>query len=387
MIANVLNAILPQIHLGVDVVSREQVGMIPAVYVNSQATMAAVGQTINYPIVAQGALEDIVPGVTPPATGGQTVGNGTMTINNSKAYPIAFSAEESLAIMNGQISQYETVIRDSYAQAFRTITNAVEADLAALHVHGSRAYGTPGTAPFNTPNDFSDFAQLGVILDDNGAPSDRHLVLSNGGYGNMIAKQPTLISANTTGDPTILRSGLIVNNLGFGIHKSGQINSFTAGSAASATTNAAGYAAGATVITLASAGTGAVKNGDVIQFAGDNNKYGVVSGDTDVSNGGTITLAGPGLRQAIPAAATAITVVGSAVRNMAFSRNAIHLIARAPASIPGETVVDRTYVTDPVSGLIFELSVYGLYRAVRWEVALAWGVKAAKPDHMATLLG
>ena len=72
-----------------------------------------------------------------------------------------------------------------------------------------------------------------------------------------------------------------------------QIYNPTSGTASGATTNNAGYAVGATTITLASAGTGTILAGDVITFAGDTNQYNVVSGDADVSNGGTITLAAP----------------------------------------------------------------------------------------------
>jgi hypothetical protein len=76
-----------------------------------------------------------------------------------------------------------------------------------------------------------------------------------------------------------------------------------------ATTDATGYALGTKTITLASAGTGALYKGDVITFAGQLNEYTLLSGDSDVSNGGTITLAGYGLAAAIPASATAITLV------------------------------------------------------------------------------
>lgn len=81
-----------------------------------------------------------------------------------------------------------------------------------------------------------------------------------------------------------------------------------------ATTNAAGYAAGIKTISLASAGTGAFYKGDVILFAGQDNEYTVLAGDADVSNGGSITLAGYGLAAAIAASATAITLVRRGAR-------------------------------------------------------------------------
>jgi hypothetical protein len=114
----------------------------------------------------------------------------------------------------------------------------------------------------------------------------------------------------------------------------------------------------------------------------------VVSGDADVSGGGTITIAKPGLRVAIPAAATAITVGNSYAANVGFSQDAIVLAARAPA-LPqeGDLALDRMLLTDPRSGLVFEVSLYPGYRKIRAEVAMAWGWKAVKSEHIALLMG
>src|SRR5262245_38367720 len=77
--------------------------------------------------------------------------------------------------------------------------------------------------------------------------------------------------------------------------------------ATGATTNTTGYGINTTTVTLASAGTGAVRVGDIITFGSDTQTYVVTSGDTDVSNGGTLSFT-PGLKKAIPATATAITL-------------------------------------------------------------------------------
>lgn len=104
-----------------------------------------------------------------------------------------------------------------------------------------------------------------------------------------------------------------------------QVVAHTKGTAAGATTNAAGYAVGVSVVTLASAGTGTVLEDDIITFDGDSTEYRVTAGDADVSGGGTVNFT-PTLAVAIAAAATAITVKSNVYKlRAANTRGAITL--------------------------------------------------------------
>jgi len=383
--ANTITNLIPDLYTALDVVSREMVGLIPAVSTDMTFERAAKGQTVRSHVAPAATASDITPAVDSPDDGDQTIGNTDMTITKARRVPVRWNGEQSLGLNNGGPGVLN-VKQDQFAQAMRTLVNEVEADLGALHVNASRAYGTAGTTPFGTAGEFSDASQVMKVLKDNGAPgSDNQLVIDTSAGANFIGKQARV---DYSGDETIQRQGILLPLSGFDLRESAQILTPTAGTGASATTNNTGYAVGDTVITLASAGTGTILAGDVITFAGDTNKYVVASGDADVSDGGTITLAAPGLRKAIAASATAITVVAAAARNMAFNRSAIALATRAPA-LPeeGDSAEDRQIITDPRSGLSFEISMYKQYRQVQYEVALAWGVKAVKPEHMALLLG
>lgn len=392
---NTLTAILPTIYEALRMVSREQVGFIMAAYRNVRLERAGLNQTVSYPIVPPVVGEDITPSMTIPSTGTQVITNGEAKITKSRAFPILWTGEEEKALSNGDVSMFGPVQRDQIAQAIRAVCNEIESDLAlAIKTGASRAHGTAGTAPFNTANDLTDLAAVEKILVDNGAPgTDRHLVLNSTGYANF-AKQSNLTKVNEAGASDLLRQGMITEPLwGFGIHRSGGIVTHTKGTGASATTNNAGYAVGATVITLASAGTGTIVAGDVITIAGDSNKYMVVSGDADVSNGGTITIAEPGLRVAIAASATAITVGNNYTPNAAFQRNALHLIARPPA-LPGQSTgsgrdaaIDSEMIVDPISGLVFEVRRYLGYYMERTQIGMSWGVATPNSAHAAILLG
>lgn len=384
---NVLTNLIPDAYAALDQVSRELVGFTLACTRDTSLERVAVGQLIRSPVVPRQAATDITPGVTPPNDGQQTIGNKTITITKSRRVPFVWNGEESRGLNVGGPGQL-TIQQDQIAQAMRELTNEAEADLAAAaNLAASRAYGTAGTTPFGTAGDWSDTAQVLKILKDNGCPqSDLQMVINTAAGASTLGKQSQVQQVGTR---NILTQGVLENRHGFQIRESAQVVDWTAGTAAGSTTNNAGYAVGATVITLASAGTGIVKAGDVVTFAGDTNKYVVETGDTDVSNGGTITLRAPGLRKAIAASATAITVVGSHAANMAFRRSALHLIHRLPALPPGgrDLAIDRTTIQDTVSGLVFEIAAYPMYRQIQYEISAAWGVGSMKDEHIAKLLG
>lgn len=384
MAENTITAIVPDIYEALDVVSRELTGLIPAVTMAASAESAGINQNIVVDVEPTGNVADITPAMTVPDPTGQTSGSTTVLITKSRAANFGFIGDDQKKLNTGP--GYMGVRAAKIAQAIRSIVNEVETDLAGLHTSFSRAYGTAGTTPFATANDYTDGSNVLKILKDNGAPtSDNHLVINTAAGANFIGKQS---AANAAGTDSMLRQGVLLDLAGMPLRESAQINTSTAGTAASATTDNAGYSIGDTVITLASAGTGTIVVGDVITFAGDTEKYVVVSGDADVSGGGTITLAAPGLREAIAASATAITMVAAAARNMCFNRSALILAARTPARPEeGDMADDVMIITDPRSGLSLEFALYKGYRKVRYEVGLAWGVKNVKPEHSALLLG
>ncbi len=384
MAENTLTAIIPDIYEALDVVSRELTGLIPAVAMDASAERAAVGQVIRHESSQAGNVGDITPSNTVPDPTGQTPAAVDVIITKSRAAEFGFTGDDQKVLNSG--AGYLTSRQNRIAQAIRAVVNEVETDLAALHAGFSRAVGVPGTAPFGTANDYTAASTVLKILKDNGAPgSDNHLVLNTAAGANLTGKQSAV---NSAGTESMLRQGVLLDLMGMPLRESAQIKNFTKGTGASATTDNAGYAVGATVLTLAVAGTGTILIGDAITFAGDTNVYIVTSGDANVSGGGTITIQEPGLRIAMSAATKAITLKATSDRNMCFNRSAIVLAARAPATPKeGDMASDRQMITDPRSGLTMEFVIYPLYKKVRYEVGLAWGVKNIKPEHTALLLG
>ena len=379
--ANNITALVPDIYEALDMVSRELTGMIPSATMNASANTAAVGQNIRVDVEPAGNVSDISPAMVVPDPTGQTSGSTDIVITKSRAAEFGFNGDEQLGL---QGAGYQNVRAAKIAQAIRAVTNEVETDLCALQSTFSRAYGTAGTSPFGTANDYTDASNVLKILKDNGAPlQDNQLVIDTSAGVNLLGKQANVADA---GSDSILRQGVLLDVNGMPIRESAQVNTSVAGTSANAV-SAGAHVVGQTALTLKASGTGTIVAGDVITFAGDTNKYVVATGVAAVS-GGALVIAAPGLRVAQNAGDKAITITAASARNMAFNRSAIVLASRAPARpSEGDMATDVIVITDPRSGLSMEFAMYKGYRKVRYEVGLAWGVKNIKPEHTALLLG
>lgn len=380
--ANTLNGLMPTLYAALDIVSREMVGFIPAVSVNAAPTGVAKGETITIPVTPTAETHDITPGQLPADNGDQTIGTVNMEITKFKYAPVRWNGEEQLGVSNS--GTYNQILAGQFAQAMRALVNEVDADLAGLYKEASCAYGTPGTTPFESS--IKDIAQVRKLLVDNGAPlTDLQLVVDTAAGANLRSLGQ-LTKANEANTDATLRRGVLLDISGFSIRESGQVAMHTAGSVTGSAlvNNAEGYAKGATEIAVDGASAIALVAGDWVTFGTDTRKY-MIAADASAT---PIVLAKPGLLTAV-ADDTAITALtGGYAANMAFDRNALQLLARTPAMPQGGDMADDvTSITDPVSGISFQVAVYREYRQVRYEVGLAWGVKCIKPEHVAILLG
>lgn len=380
--ANTLTNLIPDAYAALDVVSRELTGFIPSVRRDAAADQVAIGQTLRAQVTPRNtAGRNITATMGFPAGAGQTIGNTTFSISKVRAFPFEWSGEEKYAADRGPGSL--TIMQDQIAQGIRAAVNEIETDLYALaRISASRAFGTAGTTPFGT--NLGESAQMKKILDDNGAAFDeRSLVIGTTAGASMRTLLNNPLNANSALNQSVGSQGVLIDINQFKIRESAVIGSVTKGTGASYTTNTAGYAVGATSITLIT-GTGTILAGDTVTFAGDTNRYVVATG---VAAPGTIVLAAPGLLQSVAASAVAITVGNNYTPNVAFRSNALLLGTRLPALDGDDLATMREVITDPRTGLSFELAVYPGYRMSVFELGIAWGVSAPKPEHIGLLLG
>lgn len=380
-------ALIRSLYSSLDVVSREMIGMIPAVLRDPSCDRAAVGQPVFSFVAPAAVATNITPAVTPPDDGEQTLTTKSVAITKSRRVPIRWQGEETLQMKTGPGSQNIRAMQ--MQQAIRTLTNEMEGDLCGLWPKFSRAFGAATTDPFTSS--LIDPAGCRQILTDNGAPlSDLQMVI-NTSAGAKLRNLAQLTKANEADDTTMLRQGELLDLHGFKIRESGGIARPASGAMASATTSAAALTVGQTVLPLATAGTGQVAAGDVLTLANDTNKYIVASvsfAGANPASGDTITIQAPGIRIAQGSAARLITVVAISARNLAFARSAIVFASRLPA-LPdgGDMAIDRTTIIDERSGMAFEVAMYAQYRQMQYEISAAWGQEVVKNEHTSVLLG
>lgn len=379
--ANILSNLAADIYKAADMVGRELVGFIPSVTINAGAERAALNDVVRSHFTRPATVVTPTPSMTIPEGTDQTVDNKTMTVDTPLAVQIPWTGEEIKHVSNG--AGFETIYGDQIKQAFRAITNAIEAKIAlAVKVAASRAYGTAGTTPF--ASNFNELPQLRKILADNGMPFDGQVsVVMNTSAGANLRSLAQLQKASEAGGTELLRQGSLLDLQGFMLKESAGIVQHVKGTGASYVTSGS-TAPGVTDIALVT-GSGTVLAGDIATFAADTvNKYVVNNG---VAAPGTISLGAPGAQVTI-ATANALTVGNSYTPNAAFHRSAVELAIR-PMAEPagGDAAVDSMIVQDPWSGLIFEIRAYKGYKKAMFDVSCVCGVKGWKSNHIALLLG
>lgn len=377
-----LNELMPDLYEGLHVASREITGLIQSVNTSTGAARAAIGETVKIPTGSAGDVIDTPVGFDAPVEGNSNVGAGTMEITKSKTVQIDYKGEDQQGLRNS--GQFSTVFAQQFSDAVRKLVNQIEIDVANEAVAGaSRAYGTAGTAPFADGSKMTDLANLKAILDANGTPATgRTLVLSPEAELSMLTNQANFFKVNEAGSDLLLRQGIVAPAYGFNIRSSFGLQSHTAGTGTGYKASAA-FDKGDYKLSL-TPGTGTVLPGDVVTFAGDTNKYIVNAGGNAAS---AITLGKPGLKAAL-ASGAAMTVGGSYTPSVALHRGAVALALRAPA-LPtgGDSAIDSTLITDPETGITFEVRVYAGQRCLQYQVSIAYGVKAVNGEHIAVLLG
>jgi len=375
---NSLNDLIPSLYTSLQEISRELVGAIPACMRDMTAESAADGQVVRVPITPPAKNVNITIG-TPPTATGDAFGHIDLKITKFRiGAPIIWNGEEEMAVKN-TLSELK---RNQFTQRMRALVNEMEEDVCLEAVTGAQGgvYGTAGTAPFVT-NDMVDLSQLVKIFNDIGAPQSTRQLVANTSAAANLRNHGVLYRANESGTTELLRQGIIGRLFGFDIRESGGFRQFKATGSGYLVNGT--FAEGDNQIQV-DTGTDVIKKGSVITIAGDTTKYIVTE---DFAGTAGLLKFSPGLKKA-PADNAAITIVSEFLPSAVFTSDAIVLATRAPAMPEGgDEADDVAVITDPATGLSFQVAFYAGYRQRRIEIGAAWGVKTVNPQHSVVLLG
>lgn len=375
--ANTLSDLIPDVYAALDTVSRELTGAIPGVQRDASADRVASNQTLSIHKAPANTTASYTPSMTVPSAIDQTIANESLTLSKNKYAGFSWTGEETNSMDTGP--GFLSIKQDQIAQAFRVLTNEMENDVCdALALGASRAYGTAGTTPFATT--LGDSAQARKILDDNGAPASGRSLVIDTSAGAALRTLGQLTKANEAGGSMTLRDGELLNLQGFSVRESAQINNNTAGTGTSYVLDGAG-SEGDTTISI-DTGSGTVLAGDIVTI--DSVKYVVTTG---VAAAGDIVIAAPGLVSDVADTST-VTINATSARNIAFSSDALLLASRLSVfPTEGDLAIDSEIITDPRTGISFDLRVYPGDGMVLYRIHALWGWVAKKPEHATILLG
>jgi len=377
-----LTALTELIYVARDQVAQEPAGFIRNTMLNSDAAKVSINGTVTSIRTSEPTLNtSVTPSMTPPEGDDQTIAAETMTLDKVASVQIPMTGENRRKLEN--IGQYGDAVKSLFAQAFRKIRNQVETDIGtALKNGSSRAVGTAGTTPF--ASNMNIIGDLRQVLIDNGTPDDGDWALvMNTTAGTKFRQLANLYKVNEAGSDAQRARGALLDIFGFGLFESRGVASHTAGSGASYLVNQTGLTTGSTSVTV-DTGSGTILAGDIVTFAsGTGSGYNYVNKTALAAN--VFTLNFPGLRGNI-ADNNAITLGAAYTGNIGFHRSAVELAMR-PYDGEGDGAVDRTTVIDPVTGMAFEIAIYGGYKKSMMDISMVYGVKVWKPEYVATLMG
>ena len=385
-----------------DRVNAELVGMIPATVMDAQASAVKKGQAVKVPITPVSTNEDVTASSSAPTGDGETIDTIDITIQKiRRGTPILWTGEDELGVSgSGMLNPIQV---DQFAQRIRSLRNEMEADCCAEAYLGAikagNVRGSVGTDPF--ASNLNNLTQVLKDLEDAGAPTAELQAVLNTQSGMNLRNLAQLQKINEAGETSLLRRGVLGDLFGFTLRESAGMK-HVAGSASGFLVNGkadegatevtvdtgTGYLAngtaskGDTEITVDS-GSGVINAGDVIKIGSDTHLYVVAE---NVASGGTKIKLANALEANV--ADNAEITVQNYKPNACFSRGSIVLANRVPyVPSKGDIALDRQIITDPLTGIPYELAVWGGAYQNSVTIATAWGVKNIKPENTVALVG
>lgn len=376
---NILSAVVPQILAQGLLALRENCVMPRLVNSNYGPDARKKGSTIDVPIPSSVTAVPVAPSNGAPANADSAPTNVQIKLDQWFEAPFYLTDKEIIESESG-------VIPMQASEAIKALANNVNGHLMGLYKGVYGVAGTAGVTPFASST--SDATTARKVLNKQLSPlTDRRFVIDPDAESNALDLR-AFQDMSFSGSAAAIVEGEINRKLGFDWFMDQQVPThevaaFTAGAA---TVNGA-HAAGATVISIAKATNAAVvKEGDILEFAGDSQTYAVradaalIVGNTDVTIDPPLQIATVG--------GEAVTKTDSHVVNLAFHRDAFAFASRPlEDTMAGELGSIVQSAVDNVSGLSLRLEVTRQHKQIRWSYDILYGGQLVRPPLAARVMG
>ena len=375
--------LLADIYTAADVVAQEAVGFIPAVTQNSSSEQASKGDSVRAAFTPDGNLQPVTEAMTVPDGEAYSISEKSYQLSNHNAIRFKIGGEDARSMQNNGI--YNTIYGDMVAQGMRSIINDLESKLFT-EIKNNAGYATADSGSTAFASSLNSIATAREILTRSGTPTDDLSLVVNGSAGVNLRNNTNLLNVNTSGTNVLREQGLYIPIHGFNVYESSQITQHTAGTSNNGyhVNNGSGEVAGETTITTDAGGgsaSGTIIQGDIVTFAGLSESY--VVGTALAANDFVLNT---GLLSDVADDAE-ITGTVAYTGNFALHRRAAEFAMRAPAEpVGGDSASEVLTVTEPRTGMIFQVRLYRGYHANLIEVGAVYGVKAWKPNFICTII-
>lgn len=311
---------------------------------NFENTLATKGTKVNVPVAVDfGDADDWTPGDAITGTG-ITQAEVEVSLDKSKKKGITLTGKEL------SLSPYELITEYGVGLA-KSILTTVNKELYKEALKSE--YFIDARAGIS--EDF--VSDAGTRLSNNEVSTMNRIFMASPDIIGALRKVDAFQHVDTTGGSDVMRDGRITRRMGFDFYENNAFAKYTPADIVGAVNNAAGYAAGATTMTVDGFNDDAapLRAGDIFVMAADstNTPHTILSTTTSSSDTVSITFY-PGLVES--EADDAVINVVATQSAIAYVPSGLALAARAYATLPEATGVASRVVD--VKGLPVRISVW-----------------------------
>jgi hypothetical protein len=357
------------------------------------AAAANLGDTINVPIYPSQDATDVTPSHNQAAPPDITPVNTPIVLSVHKKAGFHLTDKQAGEIVrSGFLSQGIIVAADAIKRAVST----------SLWGNYKRVYGytgTAGTTPF--ASDITDAINLSQKLTDQYCPRENRKALMNTACEAKMLNLSPFKDASQSGDRDPIFEGQIGRKVGFDwgqdhdvpLHTAGTITTGLICKASTMVAVPANQKVAQTIVmhTAASTGACALKEGDIIEIAGQatGSTFTVTADATQASANSDVSVTiYPGINTAL-AGSEAVTVKASHRVNLGFRGEAFQMVSRIAASNldAGAELLAIESFADPVTGLVYTLERVRQHFQTTWWMSVLMGSKCVHPELACRLAG